>query len=67
MPKPLYDVQYDENDRIKISAWSLAELTNSIRGKAQRIRVWAPSGMQLIDTKFGDVYNLIPKEIEDGE
>ena len=43
-----------DGERHNICADSLAELANRIRGKGQHIKVWAPSGMQLLDTKFGD-------------
>lgn len=43
----------------EVRADSLAELSNIVRGKGRRIKVWSPVGVMLIDTLFGDVYYLI--------
>lgn len=54
-----YEVDID-GVRSVMKAESLAALCNRIRGTGQRIRVWnLRSAIQLIDTKFGDNYNLI--------
>jgi hypothetical protein len=61
-------VKFDDSPSHIVAAYSLAEVTNKIRGQAAgRIRVWAPSGVQLIDTKFGDEYRLIVKPATEPE
>ncbi len=57
-----YTVRFDEEEPFKLTTTSLAEVANNVRGEAKRIRVWAESGLQLIDTKFGDVYGIAAKE-----
>lgn len=53
----LYTVEID-GVREEMHADSLAELATKLRGRGKRIKVWSPSGMQLIDTEYGDVYAL---------
>lgn len=45
----------------QIKASSLAEVCNEVRGEGNRIKIWSPSGVQLVDTKFGDIYCLAKK------
>lgn len=52
-----YTVEIDGNLEEVVAA-SLAELANKVRGQGKHYRVWAESGLLLIDTQFGDVYNL---------
>ncbi len=57
---PAYSIQYDEQEPpFTMHGLSLAVIANKVRGKAKRIRVWSPAGVQLIDTKFGDTYKLV--------
>lgn len=53
-----YAVEVD-GKQMRIKADSLAALANLVRGKGKRIRVWSPAGIELIDTTFGDAYNLV--------
>lgn len=43
----------------KLHADSLAALTDLVRGKGNRIKVWSSTGIMLIDTFFGDTYHLV--------
>lgn len=59
-----YQVEVDHvgdkpRDTFELAAESLAALCNQLRGKYQRVKVWSAGGLQLIDTKHGDLYNLI--------
>lgn len=47
-----------------VEAASLAEVCNKVRGTGERFRVWAPSGLLVVDTKFGDAYDLSKKQGE---
>ena len=59
-----YTVRYNESEELsKVAALSLAELANKVRGKADRVRVWSARGVQLVDTKFGDAYDLVRKAV----
>lgn len=59
---PRYHVEIDGRVEAVI-AGSLAACCNEIRGKGKHIKVWnATSGLQLIDTKLGDAYDLISKD-----
>lgn len=53
-----YTVEIDGNLE-EVVASSLAEVANKIRGKGRHYRVWSEVGLLLIDTQFGDVYNLV--------
>lgn len=37
---------------------SLAGICNQVRAQGKHVKIWAPSGLQLVDTEFGDAYNL---------
>lgn len=54
----MYRVEIDGVEKY-IEAKSLAEVTNKVRGMGKRIKIWAPGGLLLIDTKFGDSYTLV--------
>ena len=57
-PVNTYSVEVDGEEH-QLLASSLAELASKVRGTGARIKVWAPNGTQLIDTKFGDSYSLV--------
>lgn len=57
-PKNVYTVEIDGRES-KVEVETLAELANKIRGTGKHFRVWSPTGIPLIDTKFGDAYGLI--------
>mgnify|MGYP001579531022 CR=1 FL=1 len=54
----------DFEEPFKLNADSLAAVCNEVRGQADRICVWAESGLQLIDTRLGDVYEIARKSIK---
>ena len=57
-----YTIQFDLDPPTVIEADSLAHVCNQVRGKAERITVWSPSGLLVIDTKFGDQYEIARKQ-----
>lgn len=60
----LYNVEVD-GVRLTLRATSLAEVANPLRGTGDRIKVWvSESGIQMIDTKFGDAYGLVQQEVK---
>ena len=54
----MYKVEID-GVRSCLKADSLAALCNLVRGKGKRVKVWSPANLEMIDTAFGDAYNLI--------
>lgn len=64
---PVYEIRYDDTSLFELEAASLAAVANIVRqeilkSRVKRVRVWVNhSGVQLIDTKFGDAYDLIAK------
>lgn len=56
-----YNVEIDGIEST-ICADSLAALANLVRGKGKRIKVWSSVGIMLIDTQYGDAYDLIKEE-----
>lgn len=66
----LYTVRYtnyddpdgrDFEEPFKLTADSLTAVCNEVRGQADRICIWAESGLQLVDTRLGDAYDIARK------
>ena len=57
-----YAVQFDDTEVVPFYADSLAHLVAQLKSnqnRPSRVRVWVQSsGVQMIDTKFGNIYGL---------
>lgn len=57
---PRWLVEIDNKAEI-VEAWSLAAVCNQVRGRGKHIRVDSPEGIQMVNTQFGDPYELVAK------